>query len=222
MKRWSQRIGIFLGVLATSLVLAGSAGAQVTNGSFETGNFSGWTVANWSGGSSDWFVYSGTASPLNGLPISAPTHGTFAAVTDQFGPGSHVLYQNITVGPGLVLKFDIYYVNWAGDFVTPATLDPFSGENQQYRVDLMSPFAPTFSVAPGDVLKNVFQTKVGDAPSLLPTTVSVPLTGFQCGQRVRLRFAEVDNLFYFNASVDNVRIVEVKPVPGMPCIFGGD
>jgi hypothetical protein len=223
MKRWSQRITIFLGVLASALVLTGSAGAQgVTNGGFETGDFTGWTVANWPGSNGSWFVYSDGVTPLSGLPAIPPPQGIYGAVTDQTFVGSHVLYQNITAGPGLVLKFDVYYVNWAGVFFTPETLDPFGVENQQYRIDLMSPFAPIFSVAPGDVLKNVFRTEVGDPTVLFPTTVSVPLFGFRCGQRLRLRFAGVENIFFFNAYVDNVRIQEVKPVPGMPCILGGD
>jgi hypothetical protein len=222
MKRHARQVAVLLGVLASTLVLAGSAGAHgVTNGSFETGNFTGWTVENWPGGSGDWFVYSGTESPINDFLISAPPDGIYGAVTDQGGPGSHVLYQNVPASFGAVLTFDVYYENWAGVFVTPDSLDPFGvGANQQYRVDIMNPAAPTFSVAPGDVLANVFQTEVGDPVSLGPTRITVPLgsfSGLRCGTTVRVRFAEVDNQFFFNASVDNVHVHFTNPLPMAPC-----
>jgi len=220
MKRHAGQLAVLLGVLASTLALAGSAGAHgAVNGSFETGNFNGWTVANWPGGSGDWFVYSGTVSPFSGFPISAPPDGVYAAVSDQGGPGSHVLYQDVGALQGAILSFEVYYENQAGVFVTPASLDPFgAGPNQQYRIDIMDPSAPLFSVAPGDVLANVFQTDVGDPMSMAPTTVTVNLgkLGLRC-RPVRVRFAEVDNLLFFQASVDNVHVHFVKPMPGAPC-----
>jgi hypothetical protein len=39
---------------------------------------------------------------------------------------------------------------------------------------------------------------------------------------VRLRFAEADNQFYFNSSVDNVHLHPGgKPMPLFPCRVGG-
>src|SRR5829696_9608242 len=66
----------------------------VPNGDFETGDFTHWNGANQISGSGDWFVYSGTTSPLSGFNIAAPPQGNFAATTDQQNPGSHVLYRN--------------------------------------------------------------------------------------------------------------------------------
>ncbi len=91
-----------------------------------------------------------------------------------------------------MLSLQVYYENQGGTFATPPSLDYNVFPNQQYRVDIVRPSAPVDSVAPGDVLANVFQTNVGDPSSLAPTPVSVDLSGF-AGTTVRIRFAEVDN-----------------------------
>jgi hypothetical protein len=46
----------------------------VENGSFETGDFTGWTVVQEAGSAGDWFVYSGNTSPFGG-PILSPPDG---------------------------------------------------------------------------------------------------------------------------------------------------
>ena len=221
MKTITKSAAVLLGALGSALVLAGSAGAHgVTNGSFESGSFAGWTVVNQVGGSGDWFAYSGTVAPLSGYTIAAPPDGVFAATSDQTGPGSHVLYQNIPAVVGAVLTFDLYYANQNFTFFTPDSLDYTVVPNQQYRVDLMRLGSPVFSVAPADVVANLFRTEVGDAPFLGPTQIEVPLTQFTggtCGRTLRLRFAEVDNAFFFQGSVDNVHIHLTKPLPMVPC-----
>ncbi len=209
---------LIVGVVATLSVPAVASAATVVNGDFETGNFTGWTVVNLVP-PANWFVYSGTSSPLSGHAIDAPPGGTYAAVTDQFGPSSNVLYQDVALEPGFkhTLSFDIYYKNWAGSFVTPDSLNP-GVRNQQYRVDIMKPSAPVTSVAPGDVLATVFQTKVGDPLTMAPTKITFDLSPY-AGTTVRLRFAEVDTDSFFNASVDNVQIASVDndlALVGMP------
>lgn len=193
----------------------GVASGAVTNGGFETNGgagtstFTGWTVVDQTGGSGSWFVQTGTGSPLNGFTTPAPTEGAFAAMTDQGGPGSHVLYQDVTVpAAGGTLNFDLFIDNSASDFAnpSPATLDFTVSPNQQFRMDIMNTTAGDFDVGAG-VLANVFQTNPGD-----PLTnggyvpVSFNLDAF-AGQTVRLRFAEVDNQGFFNVGIDSVRIV---------------
>jgi hypothetical protein len=208
------RRAALLGVLMLLAVTGPSSAATIANGGFETGNFSGWTVVNQSGGSGDWFVYTGTSSPLSGFPIAAPPEGTFAAVTDQFGPGSHVLHQDVVLESGFshALSFIVYYENRAGSFAAPPTLDFNVFPNQQYRIDVLRATADPFSTDPSDVLANVFQTREGDPLSLPPTTITFDLTPF-AGMTVRIRFAGVENLFFFNASVDDVRIQSVRLLP---------
>ena len=65
-----------------AFVLATGAGAAtVVNGDFETGDFTGWTTWN-AGGFGEWFVYTGTVSPISNNQIAAPPEGTYAATTD--------------------------------------------------------------------------------------------------------------------------------------------
>jgi len=207
-----------LAVALTLAVPGASRAATVVNGGFETGSlvgFSGWTVVNQAGSSGSWFIYSGTTAPISGKPVAAPPEGAFAATTDQRDPGSHVVYQDVALEAGFshVLSFDLYYMNNAGLFATPSTLDyRFTSQNQQYRVDVLRPTADPFSVAAADVLATVFRTEQGDPPVLAPTRVTFDLSAF-AGTTVRIRFAGVENVFFFRASVDDVDIESVRLLP---------
>lgn len=209
-------------ISAVALWATPVSAAPINNGGFEAGNFTGWTVQNQPGGNGDWFVYSGTTTPLNSFPIPAPPEGTFGAVTDQPSQGSHVLFRDIALEAGAnhTLSFVVYYINQAAAFATPNSLDYTMSPNQQYRIDIIKTTADPFSVAAGDVLLPVFRTDVGEPLSLDPTPMSVDLTPF-AGQTVRLRFAQVDNQFYFSAAVDNVSISTSATCLGRPVtIFG--
>lgn len=199
---------VMLSIVVSMVALA----ASVNNGGFESGTFSGWTVVNQAGSfaGSNWFNYTGTTSPNSGHTIPAPPEGTRAAITDQNGPGSHELYQDITLQPGFTqtLTFSLYYHSYAA-LTAPGTLDYTVGTNMQYRVDVMKTTAADFSIAPADVLANLFQTRAGDPQIVAPNSVKFDLTPF-AGQTIRLRFAEADNVSYFNAGVDNVQIVSTQ------------
>jgi hypothetical protein len=191
------------------LVSPGAASATiVTNGDFETGSLSGWQQQDvLSSASGTWFAYTGTASPLHAFTVPAPPQGNFAAITDQIDEGLHVLYQDVTLPPGgsvNQLGLTVYYDS-QDPIVAPDSLDPSDGPNQQYRIDVMRPSAAIDSVAAGDVLFTVFRTLTGDPQTLGPTQKSADLTPF-AGQTVRIRLAEVDNQFYFNAGVDAVAV----------------
>jgi hypothetical protein len=195
-----------LGVAAIPALPSVSTAATIVNGGFETGTLAGWTVVDLSGGSGDWFVYTGTSSPLNGFAIAAPPEGTYAATTDQIAPGAYVLYQDVALEANFshTLSFYAYYENQAQTFVTPTSLE-FRVRNQQYRVDILKPTTPVTSLAPGDVLATAFRTNVGDPLTLAPTPVSIDLSSFR-GTTVRIRFAEVSSLDNFPASVDKVAV----------------
>jgi hypothetical protein len=179
----------------------------VPNGGFETGDFTHWNGANQISGSGDWFVYEGTESPLSAFRIAAPPQGNFAATTDQENPGSHILYRNIKLQSGMrhELSFYLYYRNRAGEFFARDTLDFRVEPNQQYRVDLLRPKADPFTVDPEVIRARLFRTGVGDPNRKQPTLMTFNLTRF-AGDTVRLRFAAVENVFFFQASVDRVRV----------------
>jgi hypothetical protein len=188
-----------------------SAEARVPNGDFKTGDFSRWARAHQPGGDGTWFVYSGTTSPRSDLRIAAPPSGNFAATTDQIGPGSHVLYRDIHLKRNMKheLSFYLYYRNFNNRFFTPNTLDFTADRNQQYRVDLLKPSANPFSVSSNAILRRLFRTKVGDPNTLAPQRRTYNLTPY-AGETVRLRFAEVDNQFFFLASTDEVKVKSTK------------
>ncbi len=199
------------GVMATA-----ARGQSIVNGGFETG-FLGWTTANMSGSDGAFVSQSGTASPLNGSLVPAAPQGTHAAMTDSAAGGSHVLYQDFIV-PAVVgatsLRFSLFLNNANDSYFNPASLDwamtnQIGGLtlNQQARVDIITTGADVFSVGPADVLANLFAT----------TTTTPLVTGYNAfdidvtallqvhaGQTLRLRFAEVDNVNFFNLGVDDV------------------
>jgi len=194
----------------------------IVNGGFESG-FSSWTRANQVGSEGTFALQSGTLSPVNAITVPAPPGGTFAAMTDAEGPGSHVLYQDFTVLSPLstaLLTFDLFIGNRAGRFDSPATLDFATATlNQQARVDILLASANPFSVAPSDVLLNVYQTKTGDplVSGYTPTSQDVSaILNTHLNQQLRLRFSEVDNEFIFQLGVDNVHIQESAQVVPEP------
>jgi len=203
---------------ASFVAPAGASAAMVVNGDFETGTLSGWQVFNVPSepeSTGNWYAYSGTAAPSpSELPISAPPSGVYGAITAQGGEGTHILYQDVALEPyyGHQLSLFAYYHS-AAPLVTPSP-NTLSSEvpapNQQYRIDVMKPTAALTSLEPSDILATVFATKTGDPEELAPTKLTVDLTPF-AGQTVRLRFAEVDNQFYFAAAADAVAIASTPP-----------
>ena len=183
----------------------------ISNGGFESG-FTGWTLFDQAGGSGAFFNVSGTVVPLSAFTVPGPPQGSFAAVTDQTGPGAHFLYRDITIPAGTpTLQFSLFVGNRAGGFVTPSSLLFNGGSNQQARVDIMSPSAAVDDVGSG-VLRNLFRTQVGDpAVTAGYETFSFSLSDFQ-GQTVRLRFVEVDNLGFFHFGVDDVILMDDAPL----------
>jgi hypothetical protein len=183
--------------------------SPLANGSFElnagvsTNQVTDWTVVDNNAFSGSWWVQQGNGSPLNFFKVDPPTDGSFAAMTDQFGPGLHILYQDVQVPPHgpAFLSFDLYLNNLAGAFSTPDTLSPDVFPNQQFRVDIVDPAAPLDDVA--GVLLPVYRTEAGDPATGPYRTISASLRQF-AGRTVRLRFAEVDNQFFFLVGLDRV------------------
>lgn len=215
-----------LGILSAGLSMAtlsvGRAQAQqlIVNGGFETGDLTGWTLANQVSPFDGGFVASNDiASPINGLPTVGPASGGYYAVSDQTGPGTHVMYQVVTVpvGANILVSFDLFVNNWFDSTVIdPSGLDWTTGgtfdANQHARVDLLDGAADPFDTGSG-VVQNFY---IGDDGPTLPNhyrhyTFFVPT--FPTGGTFLIRFAEVDNQFQLNEGVDNVSIL-VVPEPG--------
>jgi hypothetical protein len=197
-------------------MLAGAAaGAElVVNGSFEqngganTNVLTGWTVTDQAGGSGSFFAQTGTTNPTGfscTATVPAPPGGTFSAMTAQSDPGSHILSQVITIPPASAAQFSArVYQNSGAPFATPASLDYNVSPNQQARIDIMTTASPLTDMGAG-ILRNVYQTKIGDPVVSGYNLIAADLSAF-AGQTVRLRIVEADNQGCFSFGVDTVSI----------------
>ena len=206
--------GAFLAVTVFHSAILEAQNNLLINGSFETGDLTGWTVVNT--GSGQFSVESGIVTPISGGPIPAPPDGTYATVSDQTGPGSHILYQDVLVpNEGAVtLSFLLYYNNRAGVWADNGTLSEVGGANQQLRIDIMDPSALVEDISTG-VLRNILKTE-GDDPFIFGYgSFTEDLSAF-AGQTVRIRFAEVDNQSNFNMAIDGVAVTVALPYVPVP------
>lgn len=196
-----------LTIAATTLCADIALSATVVNGNFEAG------LSNWSTvdiGSGFWSTTDFSTSPSSGFPIPGGGDGSFISVTDQGGPGSHVLFQDISLEAGQthILSFDWFAQDQSRvGPIDAGTMNPFGAANQHFRVDVMDiSFSDWFGSNSSDgVLANV----------LAPTAEISPVSGFNitnfdltpwAGSDVRLAFRQVDNRGSFQAGVDNVSI----------------
>lgn len=178
----------------------------IVNGSFES-NSGGTTFAGWNefnSGNGNWVVQSGPSSV--GF---APPDGTYGAMSTQGGPGTHILYQDVTLPPqGATLSFSIASRTFA-TFRTPASLLYTTYPNQQFRVDVVDPANAITTISASDVM--LYRTNTGDPTNFAFKRVSYDLAAFG-GQTVRLRFTEVDNQGNFYFGLDYVTLIPNAPL----------
>lgn len=194
----------------------------VENGSFETGDLTGWTVVQGQGSGGTWIIY--TVGEF--LPLPPPPDGDFAAVTTQLGASSTILYQDIEVPANSRVRCSavVYYQSGADGFLNGPGLSITSGPNHQARVDIMDPDAGDFDTVAG-VLENLFQTFPGFPFSLGYTTIEFDLTQY-AGSTVRLRAGIAANQGDLNFALDEVTCTaEIASIPtlgewGMIAIAG--
>ncbi len=167
------------------------AGVELlSNGGFETGDFTGWSQINI--GSGGIAINDGTLDPPGPDGPLPPCDGSFASVTFQGGPGRHSLYQEVTIPA----KASAAVLSWTDRIRNHAS--QFSDPNQEFRVEIWDtnnvPLSEVFSTNPGDPLLNDCTDRSFDVSTFV-------------GQTVRVAFTQEDNLFFFNAHIDNVRLV---------------
>ncbi len=191
-------------VFVAACWVAAADAAPLANGGFETGTLANWTSVT--GGSNTGFaIYTGTPT-IHGHTLATPPEGTNAVVSSQTGAGQAILYQDVTLPASGTITISAYvYYQSSAAIATLGDLSYSGSANQQFRVDVMNPAAPVDSLAAGDILANVFKTRVGDPTTLAPTLVSADLSAF-AGQTVRVRIAEADNQNYFQPSADDISI----------------
>jgi hypothetical protein len=188
--------------------------AAASDDDFESGSLSAWRLDN--AGAGSWFVYSSGKKPPDprqsdprvAFDVPEPPGGRFAAVTDMKGPGTRILYRDVTLDGRYRLHLTAYYVS-ATPLAAPDTLDHEIGPpNHQFRIDVIPTGAPIDSVAPAHVLARIFATANGPR-RLDPTPVTFDLSPWQ-GQTVRLRLAVTDNGGPLRAAVDDVHFEKLE------------
>lgn len=188
-----------------------SAGAAslLVNGSFETGDFTGWTATVAPNSSGDISVTTGGTSPISGSGVAAPTDGTFYAISDQTGPGAYSLMQSFVAAASMTLTFDFFAQSFGG-FSDDGDLDYTGDPNQHARVDILSAAAGAF-----DLGASIVQTLIAPIANGSPdpfASYTFALNSLTAGTTYQLRFAQVDNQGFFQMGVDNVELV-AAPIP---------
>ena len=166
----------YLGLIVCLVV--GSANASViTNGSFETGDFTGWTTQDLSTPFLPQQVGGAGVDAGFGLFLSAPTDGDFAALNgfDGDGPGIISVSQDITVTSASTITFD-YRAGW--DMLT------FGGSTMNRLFDVNINTTAGVNLVSFNILTAPTGTQILDTGDL---TGSVDLLAF-IGQTINLSF----------------------------------
>jgi hypothetical protein len=188
--------------------------AQFANGSFETGDYSGWTL--FEGGLStepsagtwgiaqngqtiepgqsvfDFFDGIDVQQSSPGLPHTyTATDGNFTALQLQNGPQTHRMYQDIAMPVGAAtISWDMEYNNHNGDFV------PDAQELAVYVRDVSS----------DEILATLFRTTQRVDPQFIPVThFSGDVSAF-AGRTVRISIDMIVDRLYFDAAFDNFKV----------------
>ena len=193
----------------SALLFACTANAGlITNGDFETGDFTGWNTSQ--AGGSSLFVAANPGDPTLG---ASPTNDFYAFAGNQIGPSQNIFWQTFVVPTtltGLNFSFDYAYDNSTG-FVNPNpdSLSHTGLSNQQFRVEILTGTAVFDTVNPADIVFTAIQTAPGSPDPQLWTSFSQDIfsavSSFQ-GQNLQVRFAQTDNLSPFDIGFDNVSL----------------
>lgn len=207
-----SRLSRLVQALACCAAFGFTAGAAagpllITNGGFESGDLSGWTVASQAGSDVGGFLADSTAgySPFV-HPTAGPASGQFYAVADSAGIGAHVMMQAFTLANASLLhvSFKLFASAYLGSpaALNPAGLDFTAGDNLQARVDILGASADAFDTGAG-VVANLFSgvDAAGDpAWSLFEFDVALDAGTYW------LRFASVNTTDFLTTGVDDVAL----------------
>jgi hypothetical protein len=202
---------------------------QFTNGSFETGDYSGWTL--FEGGFTTepllgaWgiardgqtinpgdFIYDffdGIQVPQfsPGLPHTyTATDGSFTAIQLQNGSQTHRMYQDIALPAGAKsISWDMEYSNFAFDFIP---------DEQMLEVNVRD-------VASDAILATLFHTTQFVDPPFIPVTHFTGDVSAFAGRTVRISVDLIGNRFYFDAAFDNFKVDRPVATNKNDCKKGG-
>ena len=191
------------GLAACLFIGSANAGLieHISNGGFETGDFSGWNAVNI--GDAAWHINNNTIittygiNPINPINPTGPgtspaLSGTYDAVIAKSDPGFHNLNQDIW----LPSAFSTAILSWDDQFASEAG---FSDPGREWRV-LIEDLS-------GALNYEVFSTTPGPFGSFGPTSRSFDLTSLLtpfANQSIRISFQQQDAQEFLSVALDNV------------------
>jgi hypothetical protein len=217
---------IIAAALASATVTEAATIELITNGDFESGTFVGWTVTDLAGGTGSWFIDTpGSTTPVSGqTTLGSAANGSFYAVTDQGGPGTHVLTQTFVAPTSsqVILSFDMFANDYdSGPLFSGAGLNHTAGPNQFATVDILVNGASVFDTGAGQLANYYLGVDAGVDPHAFTSYLFDITALVGAGGTFQLRFGETDNQLFFNMGVDNVSIQATQaPEPAALMLFG--
>jgi uncharacterized protein (TIGR03382 family) len=199
---------IIAGSLLLVSSLAGAAHAGLANGSFESGDFRGWTIeksaaspdaatvglgsrgSSWKTGEPIFDYADGiaTSNYSPGLPMpGAPTQGAHNAVFLQNGPSTVRLSQTVVIEPAAELSWDVAYHNWSAP-----------GAHQSLRVTLHDPENDA-------VLATLMNTQDAMPIDMSMTHFAFDVSAFS-GRRVVVAFEIDAHAGFLDVQLDDVQL----------------
>ncbi len=171
----------------------------IVNGDFETGDLSGWIIANNTIHTGATVINDGSYVPISasvGGTALPPISGLYDVIIDQDGPTLHLMSQPFMV-PAVVSNAIVSWDDRIRNFNT-VFVDP----GQEFKVEildsLMNPIHEIFSTNPGDSLMQIGP----NARSFDITSVLQSLSG----QMVCVRFSNDVTQFYQTVTLDNISL----------------
>jgi hypothetical protein len=177
-------------------------GDLILNGGFES-LLQNWTREDSGGGG--WVSASSTYDPIGpDVGLHAGT-GTRFALSQQYGNGRHVLWQEVFIPNGV---FPVK-LSWSQRLRNHA---PAWTTNQLFRVELRD--------TDNSVLKTLWTTPT-NAPLLNDwTNIVVDMAAYR-GMEVRIAFVEIDSLGALNVSLDDVSLIATPPAATTWLVYFG-
>ena len=199
--------------LEDSKIQDSASAVALVNGSFETGDYTGWTLFESAGfpGWGTWGIasdgqtinledfvfdfFDGITVPQYspGLPHTYnATNGNYLALQLPNGPETHRLSQDMTVPTcptRTILSWDMEYNNWNGVFLSDQSLSVYLRD-----------------VGTDAILETLFQTTQGTDPQTIPMTAFSADISAYAGMTVRLDVEMLVYKFFFDAAFDNFKI----------------
>jgi hypothetical protein len=198
-------------IAALSMAAFGAHAATnlLSNGDFETGNYTGWNINTQPGsdGALSVVANNGGTSPVSGFAYAVnATGGNSFSITDQGGPGSYALTQSFTLASAstVTISFQMFANNQAAGTFNNGR-DYTTSPNQNAEVDLLVGGADAFTNAAADIVSTLYGPGADAAANPNPWSSFSSTLALAAGT-YQIRFAETDNQLFFQLGVDNVSV----------------